>query len=145
VGETNPTIFPRLNTMDHELEASSIGHPNLLQPVLKQPKPDGLGDVATWSPNDVARWVGSRSNSSLHQFSDLFIEHGIGGASLIEVEEDTLKDMGVSHIGARKVLAAEIRALAIETQRDWRQREVWSGGEHRHPCCFCFPYGFPCW
>jgi len=45
----------------------------------------------------------------------------------LDIDEDTLKEMGVMHIGARKRLSAAIRTLAIDSQRLWRGKEIWTG------------------
>jgi hypothetical protein len=109
-------------------------------PVVNQPVSRRGTTVLDWTPDDVVEWV---KDNGGEQYASSFKNQGVGGAALIELDEDQLREIGVTHFGVRKRIAKSIRNLAVDARRAWRQEVIWEGHEHRPPCCMCLPYGFP--
>jgi len=108
--------------------------------VIEQPKSKSGTTIMEWTPEDVADWL---SNNGGDEYASAFKNQGVGGAALVELDEDALREIGIHHFGIRKRIAKAIRTLAVDARRVWRQEILWEGGEHRPPCCICLPYGFP--
>lgn len=124
-----------LNNNEEESGLSVIAAPVVQQPVSKSGT-----HIMEWTPDDVCEWIKDHGGE---QYSSAFKNQGVGGSALIELDEDQLREIGVTHFGVRKRIAKSIRNLAVDARRAWRQEIIWEGNEHRPPCCMCLPYGFP--
>eukprot|EP01083_Nonionella_stella_P039887 108497_1 len=58
-----------------------------------------------WSTNDCAQWIGSLGNS-YRQYTQLFIDNGVDGMLLNQLDDDVLKEIVKSRIHRMKVLSS---------------------------------------
>ncbi len=68
---------------------------------------EGMGDIEEWTVSQVAEWI---ERLGFKEYSQNFEDNLIDGATLIELENQELKDdLGVSAFGARKQILRAVR------------------------------------
>ncbi|KAF2138676.1 uncharacterized protein K452DRAFT_233428 [Aplosporella prunicola CBS 121167] len=71
--------------------------------------PTGL--VTKWTPEECADWV---SSLGLGQYADNFIEEGINGEALVELQHAELKEMGMGSVGHRLTILKSVYDLKLK-------------------------------
>ncbi|KAG6866946.1 hypothetical protein C0991_003862 [Blastosporella zonata] len=99
----NPTV--RGQSAPFPATPASIQHPTLLEPPPGVPYIDF---IRTWSDNHVARWL---TDIKCGNHSSTFKANDIRGDILLELDQETLKEMGVSSIGDRLRIVNAVKAL----------------------------------
>ena len=101
-----------------------------------------IDEVSSWTSAEVGNFI--RVNLNYPDAARCFEDNGIMGMVLEDLDDKTLKDVGIHNIGERMRIAKGIRRLIGDAYRRWQEQEIWSGSEHRACCCAWLPYGFPC-
>lgn len=101
--------------------------------------------LSTWDVEEVSNWM---VDSGFEDIAQVFVAHGINGATLPAINDLYLKEMGIQSLGRRtNVYAAILKMKAIE-RAEWRQEMVWEDEEYRNCCPGCcivrLPPCFPC-
>ncbi|KAG1724699.1 uncharacterized protein EDB91DRAFT_1087370 [Suillus paluster] len=77
--------------------------------ILNPPSGTAFSDfLSTWNDGHVARWL---TNIHCSAFIETFRNHGIRGDLLLEIDQDILKDMGVTSIGDRLRIVNGVKGL----------------------------------
>ena len=73
-----------------------------------------------------------------------FQSHSITGPVLASLNEEYLKEIGISMIGLRLKLLTAVQKMQSVARTEWRNSALWSGYQYRAgPCNNTLPYGFP--
>jgi len=98
--------------------------------------------VATWSPNDVAKWACAKG---FEEFSGALVEHKISGDILPLLGESQLREMGFCLVGPRLLFQQALTEIKKGLRMQQRNEILWEEDEYRlGPCGGCLPYGAPC-
>lgn len=71
-------------------------------------------DVSDWTVSDVQEWLSyihTTDGNMLIRFGECFIENDVNGKVLMQLTDDTLKEIGITSLGMRKRLIKEIDKL----------------------------------
>jgi hypothetical protein len=110
---TPPPSAPSPETQEEETDSGDTLHTGEHGTL---PDPTGLDydQVLTWSPVDVASWM-TRIGASQH--AKVFLNRGVQGNKLFDMDGGVLKAMGVSSSEDRLLIKREIKALRPHAEK----------------------------
>lgn len=129
---------PRRKIVDlaikHAQEVNSLRtkYENALHQLWQQFTQDNTGHLALWTPSCVREWLYSEQQFT---WGDTFLENGINGLDLIDMNEDDLRSMNISDVDACLALIISVRdvytrplahKLWLEDGGNEDAREYWS-------------------
>ncbi|KAI9690893.1 MAG: ATP binding [Bathelium mastoideum] len=82
---------------------------------------DAGDSVRSWDEEKVADWLGSINCA---QYADIFRKNNINGENLMDIDQTTLKDMGVKKIGDRVRIGSQAKVFRNREYRRSSKRNI---------------------
>ena len=84
----------------------------MASPLFEQPSGGGEAtlDVLTlpsWSTSKISAWV-EKNVEHGQEYSPIFTSHNVNGQAIFDMDDDALREMGIAHIGKRKVIGSTV-------------------------------------